>query len=65
MAIVKVWIDDGECTGCGICEDSCPEVFKLNDVAEVKQGADFNQFGEKIRQAAEDCPSEAIHFEEE
>ena len=65
MAIVKVWIDEDECTGCGLCEDVCPEVFELNDVAKVKEGADFNKFGEKIKEAAEDCPSEAIQFEEE
>ena len=65
MAIVKVWIDEDECTGCGLCEDVCPEVFELNDVAKIKEGADFNEFGEKIKEATEDCPSEAIQFEEE
>ena len=64
MAITKVWIDEDECTGCGLCEDSCPEVFELNDIAEVKEGADFDEFEERIKEAAEDCPSEAIHFEE-
>ena len=65
MAITKVWIDEDECTGCGLCEDSCPEVFELNDIAEVKEGADFNEFEERIKETAEDCPREAIHFEEE
>lgn len=64
MAITKVWIEEDTCTGCGICEDTCPEVFELNDVAEVKENADFNKFKEEIKEAAEDCPSEAIHFEE-
>jgi len=36
MAITKVWIDEDACTGCGLCEDSCSEVFKLNDVVKVK-----------------------------
>lgn len=65
MAITKVWIDEDACTGCGLCEDSCPEVFEINDVAKVKQEANFNKFEEKIKEAAKDCPSEAIHFEEE
>ena len=65
MAIVKVWIDEDECTGCGLCEDTCPEVFELNEVvAELKEEADFNDFEEKIKEAAENCPGEAIHFEE-
>ena len=65
MAITKVWIDEDECTGCGLCEDTCPKIFELNDVAEVKEKADFNKFEKQIKEAAEDCPSEAIKFEEE
>lgn len=65
MAITKVWIDEDACIGCGICEDTCSEVFELNDVAKIKKEADFNEFEEKIKEVAEDCPSEAIHFEEE
>ena len=33
----KVWIEDG-CTGCGMCEDTCPEVFKIKDLATVIDG---------------------------
>lgn len=65
MAITKVWIDEDACTGCGICEDSCPEVFGVNDVANVKEGVDFNEYEKEIKESAEDCPSEAIHYNEE
>ncbi|HHF98213.1 MAG TPA: ferredoxin [Candidatus Aerophobetes bacterium] len=65
MSIKKVWIDEDACTGCGLCEDTCPDVFEVNDVAVVKEDADFNEFEEEIKEAAEDCPSEAIHYEEE
>jgi len=65
MAITKVWIDDDACTGCSLCEDSCPEVFEVDDIAKVKEDADFNDYEEEIKQAAEDCPGEAIHYEEE
>ena len=64
MVITKVWIDEGACTGCGLCEDTCPEIFELNDVAKVKEKVDFNEFEEEIKEAAESCPGEAIHFEE-
>ncbi len=37
MAITKVWIDEDVGTGCGICEDTCSEVFELDDVAKVKK----------------------------
>jgi ferredoxin len=64
MAITEVWIDEDACTGCRLCEDTCPEVFEVNEVAKVKEEADFNKFEEGIKEATEDCPSEAIHFEE-
>jgi len=65
MAITKVWINEDACTGCGLCEDTCPEIFEVNDVAKVKERTDFNEFGEEIKEAAESCPNEAIQFEEE
>ena len=44
MAITKVWIEDG-CTACAMCEDICPDVFEMPDLAEVKEGADFIDIG--------------------
>lgn len=28
---MRVWIDQGLCTGDGLCTDRCPEVFALLD----------------------------------
>jgi len=63
MAITKVWINEDACTGCGLCEDTCPEIFELN--AKVKERTDFNEFEEEIKEAVESCPNEAIQLEEE
>ena len=63
MAISSVTIND-ECTGCGLCETECPDVFDLNDVASVKADADLAANEESIRQAADECPVEAIEIEE-
>ena len=63
MAISKVWIEE-DCTLCGLCEDTCPEVFELGDeISEVKEGVDFNKYEDLIKQAAEECPVEAIQYE--
>ena len=59
MAISSVTITD-DCTGCGLCETTCEEVFELDDIAVVKAGADLNANEEMVRQAAEECPVEAI-----
>jgi len=65
MAIVRVWIEEG-CTECGLCEEICPEVFRMGDeVAEVIEGADLVANEESIKQAVDECPVEIIAFEEE
>ncbi|MCF8235440.1 MAG: ferredoxin [Bacteroidales bacterium] len=63
MAIKKVWIEEG-CTACGLCEDICPEVFGMEDEAYVKEGVDYSQYEEGIKESAESCPVEVIQFEE-
>ena len=62
MAIASVTITD-DCTGCGLCEATCPEAFDLDDIASVKAGVDLNEHEELIRQAADECPVEAIVVE--
>lgn len=62
MAINKVWIVEG-CIACGLCSDMCPEVFRLEDVAVVIDGADFNANEDMIRESAESCPTEVIKYD--
>lgn len=62
MAIIKVWIEEG-CTSCGLCESTCPEVFKVEDLATVIEGVNFNDFEEGIIEAADGCPVEVIKYE--
>jgi len=62
---MKASVDADLCTGCGLCEDTCPEVFEMDEelakviVDEVPAGAEEN-----CREAAESCPVEAIIIEE-
>jgi ferredoxin len=63
MAIKKVWIEEG-CISCGLSEQICPEVFKLNDLAEVIEGINFSDYEAKIIEAAESCPVEVIKYSE-
>ncbi len=62
MAITKVWIEEG-CTACGLCEEICPEVFKMEDEATVIEGVNFSDYEAGIEEAAENCPVEVIKFE--
>jgi ferredoxin len=63
MAIKKVWIEEG-CTACGLCEDICPEVFKVEDLATVIEGVNYADYEEQIKEAAESCPVEVIKYSE-
>lgn len=59
----KVWIEPG-CISCGSCEFICPEVFKVEKSSQIKEGADFEKFKEKIKEAAKACPVQVIKFKE-
>lgn len=64
---MKVHVDEDLCIGCGICEGVAPEVFSLENepVAQVIMDPVELEFQEAARQAAEDCPEDAIDVEED
>ncbi|MDO9542964.1 MAG: ferredoxin [Kiritimatiellia bacterium] len=62
---MKAKIDVNLCTGCGLCVDTCPAVFESDDpvakvIAEEVPEKDLNA----CREAADNCPVEAILIEE-
>lgn len=63
MAIKKVWIKEG-CSACGLCEEICPEVFRLEDVAIVIEDVNFSDYEDKIKEAVDSCPMEVIRYSE-
>ena len=78
---MKVWIDQDLCTGDGLCEEICPDVFTLLDdgLAYVKDGGKVlsdpggveglagvpGGLEEACIEAAEECPGECIFIEVE
>ncbi len=60
---MEIKIDNDLCTGCGLCEETCPEIFKLNeddDIAELTKTEYDENDEECIEEAIESCPTEAI-----
>jgi len=52
------------CTACGLCVDSCPDVFEMGpDIAQVIVDEVPSEFEDAVQQAAEECPVEAIIVE--
>jgi ferredoxin len=62
---MKAVVDQELCTGCGVCADTCPEVFVLdNDTARVIVNEVPERAKETCKEASETCPVDAITIEE-
>ncbi len=49
------------CTACGLCVDTCPEVFDMGDeMAIVIVNEVPKEYEEAVQQAADECPVEEI-----
>ncbi len=58
---MKVKVDADACIGCGLCEGTCPEVFKMEgDKAIVIGSAVPKTAEETCKKATEECPVTAI-----
>jgi ferredoxin len=72
---MKVWVDHDVCTGDGLCEETAPAVFQLEDgVSYVRDARGALLMGggvadvpdleiDGVLDAAEQCPGECIFIE--
>ena len=55
----KVTVDASTCVGCGLCEQSCPEVFEVqgDGIAHVKAQSSASC---NLQEVADSCPVNSI-----
>lgn len=62
---MRVVVDEEICIGCGLCAETCPDVFEMNDdKARVEVDEVPEDVTESCKEAVENCPVEAIQIEE-
>jgi ferredoxin len=63
---MKAVVDKSLCIGCGICPETCPEVFELDEdgLATAKVAEVPAEAADRCRAAAEECPVTAISIEQ-
>lgn len=62
---MRAKVDKDVCTGCELCTQTCTEVFEMNgDHSSVKVDPVPKDAEDACRQAAEECPVEAITITE-
>lgn len=63
---MKTKVDPDLCISCAVCTNLVPDVFEMNDdgVAEAIVDEVPAELQEQVREAAEECPSDAILIEE-
>ena len=61
---MKVRVDEDLCVGCGLCINTCPEIFEMKDdkaIAKVSVVPGASE--DNAKQAKDECPVEAIIIE--
>ncbi len=61
---MKAVVEKDLCTGCELCTQTCPDVFEMEgDTAVVKADPVPGGSEDCAKQAADECPVEAIKIE--
>ncbi len=62
---MRAIVDEETCIGCGLCAETCPDVFEMNDDKAIVQVDDVPERAmEACKEAVENCPVEAIQMED-
>jgi len=57
-------VDLSDCILCGVCQDVCPEVFRLNDAGYIEVTEMTNYPRSCVEEAIKNCPADCIAWEQ-
>lgn len=57
---MKFSVDEELCIACGACEETCPEVFEVDEFSSVKLDPVPEELEASALEAEDGCPVEAI-----
>ena len=62
---MEIYIDGNLCSGCGLCTDICPDIFKMDEENNiVVMNIDIpDEFWESCQDACNECPENAISID--
>lgn len=61
----KLYVDEEECIGCGLCSEIAPDVFQLNEEGVSRVIASNEELHQdSIEEAINECPVECIRWED-
>ena len=63
---MRVEVDHGLCEANMVCEDTCPEVFRVteDDVLEILRPEPAVELHDQVREAVDRCPKAALSLTE-
>ncbi len=62
---MKANVDKSGCISCGLCVNTCPEIFRLDDDGVAEAYADVTpELLGNAEQARDDCPVQVISIED-
>jgi len=60
---MRTFVDPELCISCGLCADTCPDVYEMQEVAVVIADPVPPDYEKCAVEAEESCPSDAISHE--
>ena len=61
---MKVRVDADLCVGCGLCVNTCPDIFEMQDDKAVTKVSELPaEQQDSCKQSKDECPVEAIIME--